>query len=129
MARRAPLPNGENCSMAELNAAIKAAISRASVRRMQSIKALLSGATHQFVCELYNVSAPTLSVWLQAFNEQGIDALIEHDRPGRPPKIAPEQTEQLIDLLRHPSQAEITHWTAKKFHGHLRQELQLEVGY
>jgi transposase len=129
MARRPLQPNPENCSSQELAAAIKAARSPASRQRLQAIKALLLGVAHATVAELFSVTAQTLVIWIKAFNAQGIDGLIEHGRPGRPRKIPPEQTERLVDLLQHPSQAEITHWTAKKFHGWLRAELQLEVGY
>jgi len=115
--------------MAELNAGIKAAASRAEVRRMQAIKALLLGAAHPFVCELFSIERQTLVVWIKAFNAQGIDGLTDKPRPGRPRKIGQEHTERLVDLLHDPTQAELAHWTAKKFHGHLREQLQIEVGY
>lgn len=115
--------------MEEIEIAIKAAPSRASHRRMQAVKALLLGGAHAFVAELYSVSLQTLVIWIKAFNAQGIDGLIEKDKPGRPRAIKEENTDRLIDLLRHPSKAEIAHWTAKKFHGHLRDELRIEAGY
>lgn len=129
MARRPLMPNSQNCSMAELQVAIKAAPSQRSVFRMQAIKALVLGVDHETVAELYSVSRQTLLVWIKAFNAQGIDGLIEKQRPGRPRKIPEHQTERLVDLMRHPDQADLAHWTAKKFHGYLRERLQLEVGY
>lgn len=115
--------------MAELDAAIKAAVSRASVRRMQAIKALVLGIAHPTVAELYKVSRQTLLIWIKAFNQQGIDGLIEKQIPGRPRAISEEHTETLADLVQHPDKAQIAHWTAKKFHGHLRDALQIECGY
>lgn len=129
MARRPLQPNPANCTMAELEVAIKAAPSRASHRRMQALKALLMGGAHEFVAELYSVTRQTLVIWIKAFNAQGIDGLTEKPKSGRNRKIPSDQADRLVDLLRHPSQAEIAHWTAKKFHGHLRDELQIEVGY
>jgi transposase len=115
--------------MAQLETAIKAAPSRPSHRRMQAIKAVLLGGSHAFVAELYSITTQTLVIWIKAFNAQGIDGLTDKGRPGRPSAIPAEQTERLIDLLHHPDKARVAHWTAKKFHGHLRQEMQLEVGY
>lgn len=129
MARRPLQPNAENCSMAELQTAIKCAPTRNSCHRLQAIKALLLGIDHAAVAELYSVTRQTLLVWIKAFNKQGIDGLIDKQRPGRTRKIPVEQTRQLKDLLRHPSKADIAHWTAKKFHGYLSEQLRIECGY
>jgi len=129
MARRAIMPNGENCTVAELDTAIKAAVLPRSRNRLQAIKALLIGIDPDSLTRLYNISRDTLTAWIKAFNTQGIDGLIDHPRPGRPPAIPPEKDEELKDLIIHPSKAEVAHWTAKKFHGYLRESLDLEVGY
>ena len=55
--------------------------------------------------------------------------MIDAPRSGAPPKIPPEQTDHLLDLLEHPERVDVTHWTGRKFHGHLREELGIEVGY
>jgi transposase len=129
MARLRIMPNPENCSMAELDAAIKAARTQPNQLRLQAIKALVLGIDFVRVAELFLTTERSLRTWVAAFNRQGIDALIGKGRPGRPRAIGSEHDERLRDLLVQPSQAEITHWTAKKFHGYLREELQLEVGY
>jgi transposase len=49
-----------------------------------------------------------LNNWVRWFNQQGIDGLIEGVRTGRPPKIAPEQSDhyrQLIEQLERLDQA------------------------
>jgi transposase len=81
------------------------------------------------LARLYSVTERTVRAWVRAFNWQGIDGLIDRPRPGCARKIPEEHDERLCDLIQHPSQAEMAHWTAKKFHGYLREELQLEVGY
>ena len=83
MCRQALSPNPENCSMDDLNAAIKAAPSKHSIQRLQAMKALLLGAKHSFVCELFLITSQTLLVWTKAFNAQGIDGLTD-----KPHKIA-----------------------------------------
>jgi transposase len=129
MARQALKPNPENCSLAELETAIKAAPTQRSAFRLQAIKALFLGAEHDLVAQLYSVSRQTLLIWIKAFYAQGLDGLSEKPHPGRPPLIPADQSERLCDLLVHPDQAQIEHWTAKKFHGFLRQDLDCELSY
>ncbi len=45
------------------------------------------------------------------------------------PKENSESNTTLKDLIHHPDKAQMTHWTARKFHGYLRESLDLEVGY
>lgn len=129
MARKAIYPNAENCTLEELELAIKAATTWRSKQRLHAIKSLLIGISAEQTAKLFSVLRDTLTVWIKAFNTQGIDALIEHPRSGRPRAVKEEAKEQLRDLLQNPSKAEVTHWTAKKFHGYLAENLQIEVGY
>lgn len=129
MSRLPNMPNGENCSLVELDIAAGAVPSRRSHVRMMAIKALLLGGTHDYVAELYVVSRRTLSTWVGRFNNQGIDGLVEQGRSGRPAKIKPEKADQFRELIDHPDLANETHWTARKFHGYLTRELDQEVGY
>jgi len=48
---------------------------------------------------------------------------------GRPARITPEQSARYRQLIEQPELADHLHWTAVKFHGYLRQELQQEIGY
>ncbi len=96
---------------------------------MMARKALRLGGSHGYVSELYGVSRRTLSTWVNKFSKQGIDGLIEPRRSGRLPKISPEKADQYRELIKHPDRANEIHWTARKFHGYLTRELDLEVGY
>jgi transposase len=123
------MPNAENCSLAELNVAAQAAPTKQSHNRLMAIRALLLGISHDQVAALYNKTRRTLSIWIKHFNEQGIDGLIERHRHGRPRKISQEQTPTYLELIEQPELVDQTHWTAKKFHGYLTENLQHEVGY
>jgi transposase len=129
MARQATLPNAENCSLAELETAMKCSPRLPAFVRMQAIRALLTGFTHQQVADLSQKTRGTIVGWVKRFNESGIDGLIDQPRSGRPRAVTPEQSAQYQDLIDHPDRAGQTHWTARKFHGHIRDELEHEVGY
>lgn len=126
---RLVFPNAENCTLAELETAMKATPRQRSFVRLQAIRALLLGFDHDSVAKLHNVTRDTIVHWIGRFNAAGIDGLIERPRAGRPRKISAEQAPRYRELIEHPEQAGQAHWTGKKFHGWLRQALQVEVGY
>lgn len=97
--------------------------------RLLAIKALLLDDNRVFVSKLFEISERTLCGWVARFNERGIDGLIEKRRAGRPRKIAGEDASTFLQLIEEPALAGRHHWTAKKFHGYLREELNQEIGY
>ncbi len=115
--------------MSDLDVAIGAAPTQKSHVRLFAIKSLIMGFSHDQTTELFNITRRTLRNWIKRFNEQGIDGLIDRPRTGRPRKIKPENAPALQEIVRKPDLAGQTHWTAKKFHGYLRSELDLEIGY
>lgn len=129
MSRASALPNAENCSKLELELATGAASSRRSHDRLRAMKSLVLGIERKIVCELFAIDDRTLRRWVWSFNAYGIDGLIESERTGRPRAITLDQTAPYQELILNPTQASQTHWTARKFHGYLRSELNHEVGY
>ena len=115
--------------MAELEVAAKSAPSRRSNNRLMAIRALALNIAPEQVAALYSVSLRSLNNWIRRFNQPGIDGLIEGSHAGRPAKITPEQSAHYRQRIEQPELAEQLHWTAVKFHGYLRQELQHEIGY
>jgi transposase len=129
MSRRPLLPNAENCSLAELEVAMKASPTQAGYKRMLAIRTVFLGYSCAEVALIHNVSRQTLSNWIKRFNQRGIDGLIDRSRSGRPRVIDSDQSSRYRALIEDPSLAGQEHWTAVKFHGYLREELGHEVGY
>lgn len=130
MARQTIMPNGENCSLTELETAMGAAPTQKAFVRLSCMRALLLGQfTKAHVCMLYCVKLNTLNGWIRRFNAAGIDGLIDGSHPGRPRKITADQSVEYRRLIDQPALAGMTHWTGKKFHGYLREQLEMEVGY
>lgn len=122
-------PNPENCSRADLETAMRAAPRQRAFVRMKAIHTLLRGIDHATVAKVIDVTRETLNRWINNFNKRGIDGLIDAPRAGRPPDITPEQKPHYRALIEHPEQAGQVHWTAKKFCGYLREQLDHAVGY
>src|SRR5882724_10939580 len=129
MARKPPMPNAENCSEEQLLAAAHASPSKAGFVRMWSIRCLILGMTHEHVAKLADVTPETLYDWVRDFNESGADGLIDKPRAGRPRIMPPLLEPELVEVVQQPRQVDVTHWTGVKFHGYLREQLDLEVGY
>lgn len=129
MARPPNMPNPENCTLAELEIAAGAAVSKRSHIRLMAMKALLLGFFSDQVAALYSISRRTLSRWVGRFNSRGIDGLIEGAHTGRRGKFTPELSAHCEELIEHPEWVSYTHWTAKKFHGYLTKELDQVIGY
>ena len=123
------MPNAENCTMAELDVAIRCTKRRQAAFRMQAIKALLLGVHRVTVAELLEATERAVFDWIRRFNESGIDGLVDKPRSGRPRKIPPSADARLEHAIECPEEAGEVHWTGKKFHGFVRQELGVEVGY
>lgn len=96
---------------------------------MMAIKALILGFDFDAVMALHSKSRRTLTRWITAFNQRGIDGLIEGKHTGRKRAIDEETVAQCRELLDEPEKAGEVHWTGVKFHGYLREELGQEVSY
>lgn len=124
-----PDPNLENCSLNELETSIGAAVTGRARDRLRAIRALAQGHDFVMVADIFEVCERTLERWVEAFNQRGLDGLFDAPRAGAPPKIKPEETKELLELIECPAEVQVTHWTGKKFHGFLRDELGIEIGY
>lgn len=131
MVVRAPqaTPNFENCSLAELETAIGAAATGRSRDRMRAIRALGQGHDSQTVASIFDVHLRTIKGWIARFNRRGIDGLIDAPRSGTPPKIRPAEAREILEILEHPEREATAHWTGKKFHGFVRDQLGIAIGY
>jgi len=129
MSRELTMPNPENCSLEDLNIAANCGPSKRSQLRMLALRALLLGIPRDQVVQLFNVTNRTILNWIRSFNAQGIDGLIDEDISGAPPIIGPEQTKIYSDIIEHPEKVNQVHWTAKKFHGYLKDEFKIEISY
>jgi transposase len=122
-------PVFENCTLQELDVASACAPSLAGHERLLAIRMLGLGIEREKVALVFNIAPRTLTRWIEAFNDRGIDGLLDKPKSGRPRKIGLEKTALYRDLLEHPAKADTVHWTARKFHGHLRENLREQAGY
>jgi transposase len=129
MSKREILPNFENCSEADLERVMKALPDLKQYRRLFAMQMIYRGLPLPELAASLGIDRQTLRAWIKRFNAGGVDALLDRPRAGRPRRIPAGLDERLAAAVRAPADAGQTHWTARKLHGWLREELALEVGY
>ena len=131
MLRAAPVhPNAENATLDELKLAMEAAPNKRSYIRLAAIRSLLLGVARTTVCQQFCRTDRMVRLWIELFNRGGIDALLTKPRCGRPRKVKLERVRDLlVPVLENPATAGQVHWTGVKLHGHLKEQLSIDLGY
>lgn len=131
MLRAVPVhPNAGNATLDELKVAMEAAPNKRSYLRLGAIRSLLLGIGRATVCQQFCRTDRMVRLWIELFNSGGIGALITRPRPGRPRKVKLERVRDLlVPVLENPATAGQVHWTGVKLHGHLKEQLSIELGY
>jgi transposase len=68
-------------------------------RRMEAAGHLLKGRRRSLVAAKFGVSRTTVSRWSLALNASGLEALRKHKVSGRPRRMTPGQTAQIVDVF------------------------------
>jgi transposase len=122
--------NFENATLEELEVAMNCAPNHRSYLRLRTLWTLGRGFDKKDVSEILGVNYSTLLDWIHAFNECGIDGLIDRKQTGRPRKIDPDEVQtSILPLLDDPAKANEEHWTIVKLHGYLKDTMHKELSY
>ena len=122
-------PNRENCSAEELESFIKRAKTPLEQKRLLSIQMFWSGMKAKDISAILCVSDVSVYNWVARFNHKGVDGLLTRERGGRPRLVKAEEFAKLLNVFEEPQKVGELHWTAKKFHAHLKEELKIKCGY
>jgi transposase len=123
-------PNPENATVEDLQVAMEATPTKRGYIRLAAIRALLMGIPREAVCKLFFRTDRVIRLWIECFNNGGIDALIPGKSCGRPRKAALEVVRELLTpVLQTPFLANQVHWTAIRVHGFLKEQLAVDLGY
>jgi transposase len=121
VAQHTVVPNPENTSLPDLQAARKAG-NKETDRRCLVIIMLLIGSTREQVMKTAEVSESTIRRIIHVYNRYGVDGLIAKRRPGRKRLIAGALKEEILEEFENPGHALRTFWTATAFHGHITEK-------
>jgi transposase len=122
-------PNRENCSQEELEKYISRVKNSREQRRLMAINMLWLGLDALAVAKCLCVSDVSVYSWILRFNSKGLDGLLSRQRGGRPRLVSAAEIREHLNVFEQPQLAKETHWTAKKFHGYLKDKVQKEFSY
>jgi transposase len=76
-------------------------------KRIAVIRLIMQGYLGIQVAELLNIHRETVSIYVQKFNQGGMDALLErHYAPGRKPYLSPDEERELRKMLEESTPAD-----------------------
>lgn len=82
------------------------------------------------VAELLKRSRKTIQLWVNAFNEGGIERIVPGKPPGRPSRLSQEQMEELKrDILTHPRKLGyvFSNWEGKSVSYHVKKKFNVNL--
>ena len=105
----------------------------AEIRRL-AVQRFLEGNTANEVAKFLGVSVRSVRRWAAAVRARGWEAMDSGSSPGRPPKLSPQQTREVLEYLQQPPQAfgfDTSRWTAPRLASVIADRLgvQFNPGY
>ncbi len=86
-----------------------------AVRAMERAKIILgsAGKAKREIAEKLGIARQTVRRWEKRFLQQGTKGLEDAPRSGRPRRITPEQTAQIVQKTTQETPADATHWSTR----------------
>lgn len=122
-------PNTENCSSEELESYIKRSKDIKEKTRLLSIQMFWNGLNALNISKILCVSDVSIYTWCARFNSKGLEGLLRRERSGRPRLVNTESFASLLNVFEQPQKVGELHWTAKKFHAYIQDELKIKCSY
>ena len=85
----------------------------AAARRMLALALVLEGSSREVAARAAGMDRQTLRDWVHRYNAQGLAGLHDRPRPGRKPRLTPEQLaelEQIVDDGPDPATDGVVRW-------------------
>lgn len=68
-------------------------------RRLQAVVLNMEGKAAPQIADVLKVHRVNVSIWLQKWQEDGMEGILEGHRAGRPPNLSERQRQELVDIL------------------------------
>jgi transposase len=112
--RVVPLRRGDRAQLEQLARARTTA--RRVVERAQIVLASADGQSGSAICAALAVARPTVTLWLDRYEQGGLDALLaDRPRSGRPKRLSPADEQAIVERTLHttPPPTLATHWSTR----------------
>ena len=101
------------------------------VRRASIIEQASQGVSAHQIALRMHISDTTVRRWIQRFNEQGLDGLLDQPRTGAPHQYAPEVRARVLATARTKPAAlglPFGSWTMERLHRYLGETCDIHMG-
>ncbi len=84
------------------------------VERARIVLSSAEGFSGAAICAEVAVSRPTVTLWLDRYEAEGVEGLLENrPRSGRPPQISDEDEAEIVRKTLEEKPANATHWSCR----------------
>jgi transposase len=92
-----------------------------AVERARIVLASAAGLKNEEICSSVGVSPPTVTLWLNRYQESGVPGLLrDKQRSGRPKGISPEKEAEVVRMTQQaPPKGAGTHWSTRTLAPHV----------
>ena len=120
----------EDISTDQLKSRLETVNDAKAAKRLMIAIAYKDGEKVKTLAARYGIPQSTIYYWLDRFEGQSLaEALEDEPKPGRPPKLAPEQRAEVESWLEQApasSDANEEEWTAERLKQRIREEFDIE---
>jgi len=99
--------------------------------RLHAVLLVAKGMSCPKVADFLGDPERTVRFWIRRYQEDGLQGLIENERPGRPPKISERQMDAIASALRKkPEDFGLTGglWDGKSLSAYIRRDFNVTLG-
>lgn len=116
---------------AELEAAISVGYDRSVSARAQMVLWHAEGCTFAEIARSAGTSKPTAALWIERYEQGGIDALEDRKPTGRPRSVPGQVRSRIIALTRSgpPAHTGLTHWSSREMARYLKRHEGISVSH
>ena len=73
--------------------------------RLHAVALNMEGRSAPEIADVLKVHRSNVCLWLERWQEEGVEGILEGHRPGRPPNLSERQRQELVDILESGSVA------------------------
>lgn len=83
------------------------------------------------VAEMTGATRPTAYKWVDRYEREGVDGLVDRPRPGRKPQISERVRSRIVALTKQtpPESTGLSHWSSRELATYLRREEGIAVSH
>src|SRR5215211_2795636 len=99
--------------------------------RAKIVLLFAEGHSVREIAELTGTTRPTVYKWIDRYEEEGVDGLIDRKPTGRPPDVSDQVRARILALARQspPAKTGLSHWSSREMAKYLMREEGIAISH